>query len=365
MDRSLEGRGTPVGYRMIDRLKVQNFRCFEKIDVHPLSRVNVVVGDNASGKTAFLESIFLAAAGSPELTIRLRVWRGAEALQLTRERSSYEELWRELFYKLDDKRTISAESIGSMGNSRFIEVLYENGQVTLPLNGEQRSAADSPAIRLITFRGKDIAGHEFKTQPEITDKGFVLGMAGENVPGSFFPSTVRASGTETARRFSDVSKLNEQGPLIGALKKQFLFLENISVEVEGGQGLLFATVKGTVRKMRLGLASAGLERLVAILVAIQTNTKGFVLVDEVDSGIHYTKLESLWSVLRAFSELHQTQLFVSTHSWECLKALLPTIKKHESDFRLVHCTRTDKGCVPRLIAGPNMRAAIEEGIELR
>ena len=81
---------------MIDRLKVQNFRCFDHFDLHPLSRVNVVVGNNASGKTALLEAVFFAAAGSPEAAVRLRAWRGSESIQVARERASYEELWREL-----------------------------------------------------------------------------------------------------------------------------------------------------------------------------------------------------------------------------------------------------------------------------
>ncbi len=61
---------------MIDRLIVENFRCFEHLELDGLSRINVVVGENASGKTALLESLFFAAAGNPEILARLRVFRG-------------------------------------------------------------------------------------------------------------------------------------------------------------------------------------------------------------------------------------------------------------------------------------------------
>jgi recombinational DNA repair ATPase RecF len=40
----------------------------------------VIVGDNASGKTALLETIFFGAAGSAELANRLRILRGLDLI---------------------------------------------------------------------------------------------------------------------------------------------------------------------------------------------------------------------------------------------------------------------------------------------
>jgi DNA replication and repair protein RecF len=45
---------------MIESLEVTNFRGFERLELHGLRRINVIVGENSSGKTAFLESVFLA-----------------------------------------------------------------------------------------------------------------------------------------------------------------------------------------------------------------------------------------------------------------------------------------------------------------
>ena len=47
-------------YQMITSLEVENFRGFRKIELSDLRRINIIVGDNSSGKTAFLEAIFLA-----------------------------------------------------------------------------------------------------------------------------------------------------------------------------------------------------------------------------------------------------------------------------------------------------------------
>jgi AAA domain-containing protein len=364
MGDSLEEQGKPARYRMIDQLIAKNFRCFESLNLSDFSRINVIVGDNASGKTALLETIFFGAAGNPEVASRLRVLRGLDMIQqITRDRSGYESLWRELFFAFDQKRTVSAQIIGSAGNNRLTEMLYKAGDTTLPLNG----GGEANILRLITFRGTDVSGKEFDIQPEITDRGITPALTGEAAPVSFFSATIRSSATEAARGFSDLSKANEHLEIVAAIKKEFDFVQDLSIEIDAGGGLLYANLKGQKYKVRLGLVSAGLDRLVSFLVAIQKQTEGVVLIDEGDNGIYYKRLDSMWRMLHAFSIRHHTQLFISTHSEECLKAMLPILVKHQNDFLLIHLQRNKTIPSPtvRTISGANMRAAIGVGIELR
>lgn len=71
----------------LTRLKVQDFRCFEKVDIEPQPGINVITGDNASGKTSLLEAIFFLGRGQsfrqsgPKPAIR----RGSVAFTLNGE----------------------------------------------------------------------------------------------------------------------------------------------------------------------------------------------------------------------------------------------------------------------------------------
>src|SRR5579864_3040560 len=178
---------------MIDRLIANIFRCFESLDLPDLTRINVIVGDNASGKTALLEAIFFGAGGSPELASRLRVLRGLDMIQqISRDRSGYESLWRELFFGFDQTKTVSAQTIGSAGNNRLTEMLYKAGDTTLPLDGR----GEANLLRLITFRGKDASGKAFDIQPEISERGITPALAGEAAPISFFAATIRSNASE-------------------------------------------------------------------------------------------------------------------------------------------------------------------------
>jgi DNA repair ATPase RecN len=64
--------------RMIESFQLTGFRCFESISLEGLTRVNVITGTNASGKSALLAALLVAARGTPETLIFLDNMRGVE-----------------------------------------------------------------------------------------------------------------------------------------------------------------------------------------------------------------------------------------------------------------------------------------------
>src|ERR1700731_504230 len=63
---------------MITSVDIKNFRGFKELAANDIGRINVIVGDNASGKTAFLEAIYLAVSGNAQQPFILKQWRGQE-----------------------------------------------------------------------------------------------------------------------------------------------------------------------------------------------------------------------------------------------------------------------------------------------
>lgn len=41
---------------MIQKIRLSNFRCYENLELNLRPRVNLLIGDNASGKTSFLRA---------------------------------------------------------------------------------------------------------------------------------------------------------------------------------------------------------------------------------------------------------------------------------------------------------------------
>ena len=62
------------GYQMVDSVNIRNFRSFSDVKIDGCRRINIIVGENGSGKTALLEALFLAAGVSPELANWVQVY---------------------------------------------------------------------------------------------------------------------------------------------------------------------------------------------------------------------------------------------------------------------------------------------------
>ena len=71
----------------LSSLRLHDFRCFENVELAPDAGVNVITGDNASGKTSLLEAIFLLGRGQSfrQSGPRPAIRRNAEAFTVSGE----------------------------------------------------------------------------------------------------------------------------------------------------------------------------------------------------------------------------------------------------------------------------------------
>jgi predicted ATPase len=181
----------------------------------------------------------------------------------------------------------------------------------------------------------------------------------------FFPSTWQSNAPQVASWFSQLKVSNRSEDIITIVRKQFPEISELSSETPYGLGSLYAKIKYHSEMMPLALVSSGINKFVSLLIAIRTYRGGVVLFDEVENGIYYQMFPALWSALHKFALANKTQLFLSTHSWECLKGAASVIDKYPGDFSLIQVLH-EKGTSHAFVAaGKNVAAAIEAGIEVR
>jgi len=326
--------------------------------------MNVLVGQNASGKTALLEAIFLASGGSPELALRVQAQRGlSQVIQLAVDRSSYESLWKYLFHRIDQSKTISINLIGTPSNTRSLTISYEQQEsAVLPF---AKDGMESPFIVPIKFVWQGYKGEITEAQPTITKEGLNVGGTGETVPVFLFSSSLAMNAAENASRFSELDLLGKSGIVVDALRKEFPYIREISIQVVSGVPTLHATVTFADLKIPLGLLSGGINKLTGILLAVALKPHGIVLIDEIENGLHYDHLRTIWSSLLNICKQQNTQIFASTHSQECLNAALETIRGNEDDFALIRTERPEGRCKAQAFGGRQFQSAIEQNIEVR
>ncbi len=351
---------------MFDSLRIQRFRCYADQSVTDLRRVNIIVGRNASGKTALLESIFLASGGHPEIALRLRTWRGlGDRIAISSDPDSTVELWSDLFYRFDKQAAISIELKRNSKPVRSIKITHSGtSSITVPLG-------DAPVGTFtelpIQFEWQGTEGRSAKIRPRLTEEGVNFGTPVEGIKGAYFgPGMAAGTPQENAARYSELSKRGEESDFSTALQREFPLLSSLSLEVNAGTLMLYAKVKGLDIKTPLGVVSAGVNRLASVLLAIANSKGGVVLIDEVENGFYFDRLQSIWDTLLRFAETYNVQLFVSTHSREAIAAAQPALEKSTDKFALLRTERTDSGDVRvKHFAGKDFLNAIAESVEIR
>jgi DNA replication and repair protein RecF len=111
---------------MIKRLTIENFRVFTEETIEPSSRLNLLFGDNATGKTSILEAIGILST--------LRSFRGAKLSELVK-------------FKQDGFR-ITATVEGTGGRDIPLGLERRNGEVTLKAEGRKVHKVSELAIKM-------------------------------------------------------------------------------------------------------------------------------------------------------------------------------------------------------------------------
>lgn len=348
---------------MISQLTLQNFKCFRSVHIDLLKRFNVLVGASGSGKTSLLEALFLHGGSSPEIYFRLRGWRGfGSSISLSGTKESYEALFRDMFHDFNSESAISISSIDSDGKERKLRVSFKNDRnYALPLDKLDEHAF---LIEPIVFEW-EIGGKTFESILEIRDGR--LRFSGSAPPGSSaYYNPVNLNSSEDASAFSSLSTRFKAHLLNDELGKVFKDYGEVSIELIGGAPFLHVAA-GLSEKVPLVDLSGGIRKYVSIALGILINPKGTVIVDEFEGGFYYDHLPAIWESMVRLCELNETQLIVSTHSYEFLKAMAPSLETGNvaRKFQLLRLERGPGQPRIKRIEGEAYQAAIANDFEVR
>lgn len=340
---------------MYKTFKVRNFRGLRKLDISSLERVNLIAGKNNVGKTALLEALFLhSGPNQPGITIGLNGFRGLQG-------GNTSELFREIFRNFDSSADIELRAVGDWeGNERTLRVsLAEIGnQITLG------DAANAEMQRLGMTR---VISNERVILEYIDEKGEAFESSGVAIGGQvggstqlmgieekraeiknqagavFLPSRHREDPARDAERFGNLSVTRKHRKVESILRRVEPRLQGLSVISASSVPTIHAELEDQDRLLPMSLLGDGMTRLLSLALFIGSGTAGsIVLVDEIENGLHHSVMKSVWQGIAQFAREFDTQVFATTHSWECIRAAHEAFSEDEVyDFRLHRLDRVN------------------------
>ncbi len=362
---------------MLTSLKMTGFRAFESYALDALSRVNLVVGKNNSGKTSVLEAVDLLLSGGSPAVI-------AESAQRRDEMRSVERspgLRRvpsiaHLFHGHACKPGANFRLQGSPGTGQATVTLRALDELDDKLLSDMLSRFDddlppeaSPAMALaITVNARKTQGSIFP----VTEEGLLLRDLRR--PWMTRRSARFLSVTAVEPQFLDEAwnALVADGREHEVVEDMKLLMPDIdsihfltSGRTSGGGGIVVGAQGGGSR-YPLGTFGDGMRRLLLLRLALASSADSYVLVDEVDTGLHWTVMSGMWRLLVEVARKSRLQLFATTHSQDCILGLASMIKSHPELADEVSVHKIDTSLAQAVSAhGMDIPVAVESGVDLR
>ncbi len=349
---------------MIQSFDIENFRCFERMSLKDLRTINIVVGDNGSGKTALLEALLLAAHAHPQAVTFIRLVRNRSLPQgdVTWSQNLFRSLWEDLFFNFKDSKAIVAKFTDSSKGEFVVRVSYLE-----PTTTPAFSMADS-IPPLVFTRSRPDGTKSTTALLKIDEHGNPV-FEGAREPSFaiyILTSTYSFSEHDMINYFSTLSRLNRERDVIEAMQTDFPDISNISILTDAGVSGFFVTSKSLEsKKIPLTLVSSGAARYLNMLIAISLFQDGVVLIDEIENGLYWKKMPNIWATLRELCARRRVQLFVTTHSNECLQSLIGAVQGHEDDFSLIRTVGRNGERTVKQFDGKTLLAALKQHGEIR
>lgn len=295
---------------MLPSLEIRGFRCFRELSIAPLGRINLIVGNNGVGKTALLEALRLHAAQGEALA---ELWRILETrsefamMRASQERHRQVVDWPRAFYEPHVHTHEASISVGSRVGAR------DSVQLQLELSSLALLGARG-------WMGLSIGGASVSISLETADLAHPLAAP----PRACMYLDHNGLSSEDCVRIWEALPRDERSALIlPALRLVAPDIHKIKMgEIPGpaGHG---ARVPQVTRGSHPGSEplhglGSGAKRLFDIALGLTCARGGVFLLDEFENSLHPSVQPLLWRYLFDVALADDVQVFVTTHSWDCI-----------------------------------------------
>ena len=368
----------PNGRLHLPSLSIRGFRGIGELDVPRLGRVTLIAGKNGAGKTSVLEAVRVyAARGREHVLFELLRSYEESAPVIYEDGRALAPDPAALFHGRDvapNSRIEIGPGNGSGGESLKIEAVplneeledlleklydYDDAPDLFPLAVEISFANYKRTIpwslaRHIHYRR--FADDREEPPPELNCRALGPGLLSNN---------------EVSELWDEVALTDDEERAIQALN---LVLDGKAdrVAMIGDDGRRTygrrAVVKLRNRNKPVPLRSLGdgATRLFGVALALAGSRNGFLVIDEVENGIHHSAHGDFWRMVLRTAEENDIQVLAATHSFDCVRGFAhAAVDSPESERVLVRLERQDERTRAVVYSESEIETAAKQGIEVR
>ena len=361
---------------MFTEFSVENYKAFQNLDVKQLKRVNLVTGFNNSGKTCFLEALFLfSGATNPGLYLGLCNWRGDDVFN-----PQVDYPFRSSFYNQDLSNPITISAKGIFKRLKDAKLLQVWNVLTITphlASGRDATATtDTDVVYGLDFEfaaRKRSSKSKFFWEEVLVKEGEPTSWhlrntgkaSSETISARFLSPRQPGMLEETSVQLSGLIKQKRLDEIIELLKSIEPGLRSLTTISEKGRGVVYVDL-GEARLLPLTSLGYGFFHYLRIALAALAVNNGVLLIDEIENGLHHRLLPKIVKFLFEIAEKNDIQLFFTTHSDEVVKAVQHYVMDNNyDDFEVIRFFNQDEDKTVSIYDASEMQVVDEISLELR
>lgn len=316
---------------MIQEIEFKNFRGLKHLTLNELKRITLISGKNNAGKSSVLDGIFLFFDHmATESFLKLSAFRGMNTA------ANIFSLWESLFYNLnlDNQLEISMTRDGIDSKLTYEKddsyFPIEQGNIPPDLYNQIFSSAKNTYTLKFNFEQEDYReeGH-FATGSTGIVRNIQTNKKNNNIVTMPFVQMINSKiiydDNVVVNWFGKIELEGRKDEIVKVLQLLDPMICDISTISLNGVTQLY--VKREEKLLQIKLAGDGLNKLLFIVLAIMGNPNSVILIDEIETGFHYSMYEKLWEVISDVALTSNCQVIATTHSYECIESAISGIKE--------------------------------------
>lgn len=364
----------------ISNLYIKSFRGIRNLELQDLSKINILTGDNNSGKTSVLE--VLESLAQP---CSFRSWRSLlrkEAMRPAIFGMSYYEAFLHLFDVEDDLKQIEYKAefenniihLKMAGCETEEEMAAEDYEKSVQMVHYVKDREEEEEDRLIIvpklhlkleINEAEIGGGE------IYEGGNIGGLTGkvlkEYEKNIIYISPVRhAEGNLYLTEILDSPGLYEE--MLEVLRGYDKDIISINyVRNDRGMGGEYKILsKAHEKALPLNVYGDGMKKAVLLMSAVVKAKGGILLLDEFETAIHTSVMEKTFKWILETCQKLNVQLFLTSHNKEAIDIVLKCAPYMQDGIAVYTLYRdSENTSVRRLPAKKAIEVQDDMGLELR
>ncbi len=346
---------------MLQDITIENYRLYKKFHLEGMNRINLLIGANNCGKSSLLEAIYLLVnredhSAIPDIInkrfyVHLYIQTRSDLLDLSGSQDILD-----IFHKHDQKHHIS---VTSKDNLNITIELQDKKASGIEKNIKIKYGKDKENVYVLDLEDIEkllVPWRRYRRQEK------------ESKQNIHFITPYRLTQQQVADLWEQIVLTSKEETILDGLRilepnlERIALLNSTSLELS-----VKLKLNNHSKPASLGSMGDGIYRILALIITLVNCENGVLLIDEIDTGLHYSALAKMWKLVIETARKLNVQVFATTHSWDALSAFHKAMSEAEAlELGTVFRLERQRDQIKYVsYTGEELAVAVEHDIEVR